>query len=251
VTFNSTLLMLTPDWDDVRRSLEPFVRGYRDDRIARDHKRRVSSRKGIAQKLCDDFKKSSAAAIFPGLNAVIQFPGFKELINSVSARELEPEDFSEVMKELPTLLAEWVQKKKDSLIASLPSMPILEEGEIAMDRRLLATCIFQCNNRDCAGHSKAFTFDQAMAHECEHKSQWNPCLLETRLVYSERGSAAATSVVTALGLDVRTAVPADLDALQTGVGCAPCINGKGKPMQLLEWFEFVRINFLHLDVHSH
>jgi hypothetical protein len=107
--------MLTLDWDDVRHTLEPLVQEYRDDRIAQAHENQVSYRKAIVQDLYYDFKRSSAAAIFPRPNAVFRFPGFKELINGVSDRVLGPKDFSEVMKELPTHLAEWVQKNKGQL----------------------------------------------------------------------------------------------------------------------------------------
>jgi hypothetical protein len=233
--------MLTLDWKNIRHTLEPLIRKKRDGRIAQNHQRQVSSRKGIVENLYDDFKKSSTGAgVFPRPHAVFQFPGFKELINDVSDLELEPKDFSEVMKELPGFLAEWELKKKDSLIACLPSIPTADDMVANQNNRhLLATCIFRCDNSRCVGHSKAFSFHQATLHECKHRYPDSVVNETTELVYSERGSAAAASVVAALGFNVQKTVPAQLDALQIGVGCVHCMNSKNKQTQVVGWLQFV------------
>jgi hypothetical protein len=130
-------------------------------------------------------------------------------------------------------LAEREQKKKDTLVESIPPTPNLNETVVNENvRHLLATCIFRCDNQACRSFNKAFGFDQAMSHDCE--GSVDP--IETKLAFSESGSAAATNVVTVLGLDVHTALPAHLDALQTRVGCVSCINTKAK---VVEWLEFV------------
>jgi hypothetical protein len=210
-----------------------------------NHKRQVLSRKDIVRSLYENFKKSSTAAVFfPAPNTVFQFPGFKELIHDISDQELEPKDFDKVMGELPAILAEWEQRKMDNLI---PSIPHLDNTVVNKNKRdFLATCIFRCDNHACTSYNTAFRIDQAMSHECE--ISMHP--IETKLVYSERGSAAAASVVTVLGFDVRTAVPALLDAFRTKVGCVSCIKWNDTKAEVAEWLQFVRIHLLHWYDHS-
>jgi hypothetical protein len=84
-------------------------------------------------------------------------------------------------------------------------------------------------------------WDDARSHIC------STARVADGLRFSERGSAAASSLVTIVGLDIGKAVPGDLDKLDCRFICMHCLNMSTGEIQrglALTWRECVRAGSL-------
>jgi hypothetical protein len=176
---------------------------------------------------------------------IYEFEPLLKLINAEFEHGLQEAEITAALTQFFHVMEERLRKTRNDLAASLPALAVPDDGKSLpagsagnVDRVSLVTSIFECTAKYCQRRREPLTIDSAISHECS--SGWFR-LTDASLVFNERGSVAAASLVTQLGLDVRAAVPADLDAASVTVKCLGCRSNRFKETQLFTWLEYVRL----------
>lgn len=220
-------------------TVEAEVNKQKVERIARERKQLIDSRKQVVKDIYSSYKKKLVPtqwAYHPQDDQVYDFEGIAALINDPSASNIEPSHHREALEKLPSLIEAFNEEKRAILLSLVTrkdsSSDISNDiaGTSSSTCLELATSIFQCSTVGCQLRERPLIACQrAICHSCDaHRGRgygYHYNLLPTltpAFTFSNRGSTAVESLAVLLALDARAAVPADYDRKAARFVCLNC-----------------------------
>jgi hypothetical protein len=207
------------------------------ERVERERAPIIDGRKKVIKRLYATYKETLVPtrwAYLPDDDEVYTFEAFASLIDDPSEVGLEYAMCREALRKLPAFLNAHTEKKKANLLSLLSDGEGLDQtnnevagypGRTPLD---LATSIFQCTTTGCRGqYGPLVAWQRAVCHSC--KAQKRPDFygythrdVKPDLRFSDRGLKAVESLAPLLGLDARTAIPAEYDQKAARFICLEC-----------------------------
>ena len=249
-------------WSQIRATVEAEINKQKVERITRERKSVIDSRKQAVKALYSAYKKTLVPtqwAYHPRNDQVCNFEDIAALINDPLAN-IELSHYHEALNKLPGLIEAFNEEKKALLLSLLSpkdsSSSINNDvagkpGRTCLD---LATSIFQCSTAGCQLQGRPLiAWQRVICHSCSvHCGQGDGYAygyrylrgdtLTPAFTFSDCGSIAVESLAALLIIDAREAVPADYDRKTARFVCLNCnlssragINGR----EALTWRECV------------
>ncbi|KAG1799737.1 uncharacterized protein HD556DRAFT_1344524 [Suillus plorans] len=199
-----------------------------------EHQRRVSSiRESALLTMYDKYVWPLPQGIIPPPKDLLELCDIAEFIKSPPTRGTKNDAFD---AQIPQLCAEYMHKKKLELTGLLTlstdavqdTMALQNQGIDAPDDMLLqlATSVFQCTypqsfpliTWDKVQYHGRSSHSQSPRSSCAMTMSTSPCTFSV----SQRGVAAARSLLSLVGLDAKTTTATTMDDLQCRFFCSNC-----------------------------
>ncbi|KAJ7104524.1 hypothetical protein B0H15DRAFT_810431 [Mycena belliarum] len=238
-------------WNRIYPALELRIQTERDERLQAERDGRIAARIRLAETICTEYKKTLAPVqwrFFPGTHAILQLPAFDSVVKAPDDVNVEPTHFKEARDALPGFVGSWAALREAELLRLLDDgqrLALSRSGTQAgpsstPDTRSLglATSVFECAQQLCnakrVSPNALIGWAGAASHHCYaattgfYASTRRIKHVETILAYSERGSAAAASLVSMVGLSGQHATCEDMDKLDLRFLCLTCPGRTGQ-----------------------
>ena len=184
----------------------------------------------------------------PPLTFVTTIAGFADFLNAkYDTRGDVDSDYA--MKVFPSSVMTWTQAQREriaTLVKPSSAESLVEEAfELKMQRLELATSVVVCNdckNRSIRGLALVGS-ENIFRHICLEANPYNPCQA-IHLDPNAGACAAATSLVSCLGLDPKTTTFKEMDERDARFLCGNCMSETSRGIRGLKvytWKECVRI----------
>ncbi|KAF8873930.1 hypothetical protein BD779DRAFT_1790678 [Infundibulicybe gibba] len=202
-------------WASIRPGLVTEVKAIRDDRLVREEDALHDARMNMFEPLYDAYAQSLPPrqwTYLPDIRELISHPRFNDIVDADSDANITQSSFLPAAAELPTLIPAVISVTKAAATSLLG--PVDVEIDEPLD---LATSVFEHNffsyyqgppDQDTEKLA-LISWDVVAAHAC-------------RVDFSNKGSAAATMLVRAAGLDPLCATNTEMDALDLRFACREC-----------------------------
>ncbi|PCH40491.1 hypothetical protein WOLCODRAFT_150532 [Wolfiporia cocos MD-104 SS10] len=255
------------DWHEVRATLEPFIMTNRTKRLERDRRALLMRRRRVVNQVCTAFKITLPPLqwpTFPPLHELYQMEGFLVLINDPSSDELEPHRCAHVLEALPSFIAARRDNIRSILLEKLPPNLVAQTASASTDTisdpLSLATATFQCSGPSWSHYRHWIlpTLSDVLAF-LSNPPHWHlpghAHVARDMFEFSEAGHDAVVSLLTLLGLDVRTTTPGELDKLDARFICMRCpanINEVGSKFHdVFDWRQCIQHYIVSKGIDDH
>ncbi|KAJ6588719.1 hypothetical protein B0H19DRAFT_1100844 [Mycena capillaripes] len=221
-------------WKNIFPQLEPTVKASKDRRLKAERYARIADRIRLLENVYKRYRKSLAPAqwrFLPGLYEVRQHPAFSAVVNAPDDVNVEMAHFDEAAGALPEFVASWRATRKVALAQQIADGTASPASAQSLD---LATSVFLCAQSPCSGDrwfsassqkAALIGWESAAAHRCHDSRYYYPgqsSSIETTLQFSQRGYAAAASLVALAGFQEKRATAAEMDELDLRFLCLVC-----------------------------
>jgi hypothetical protein len=218
-----------------------------------------NKRKSCLLDMYDKYAQPFPQATIPPPEEFLKLCDVTEFINSPPTGDEESDiqlcsAFAEI---IPELRVEYMHKIKLELTRLLALSTDVVQGATALQSQgiddpddmlmQLATSVFQCTG----ARFPLITWDTAQYHRCSVQSQSWTSTSSCTFFISQRGVAAACSLLSLIGLDAQTTTASTMDDLQCRFFCSNCPpkpeNG-GSYKFMMNWRQGVRAVFVTLTL---
>ena len=181
----------------------------------------------------------------PPLTFVTTIAGFADFLNAKYDTRGDV-DSTYAMTVFPSAVTTWTQAQRERIVALVKpsSAESLDKTfESKMQRLDLATSVMRCD--DCKNRSTRglalVGLENIFRHICLEATPYNPC---QAICLDEGACAAATSLVSCLGLDPKTTTFKEMDERDARFLCGNCMSETSRGitgLRVYTWMECVRI----------
>lgn len=221
-------------WSRIRTAVEAEVNKWKGERIARERKPLIESRKTVIKQVYSEYRKALVPtqwAYHPDISQVYTFEDFAALINDPSDSTLTRQHCHEALQSLPSYVKTFNEKKMATLLSLVCQKDdsssgnngddILNLGRTRLD---LATSVFQCSSYACNNQGPLIAWQSPIYHTCAgYFHGYSRCEdLMPVFKFNDRGSKAVEALAVLLGLDAHTATPTDYDRIDARFVCLNC-----------------------------
>ncbi|KAF8066603.1 hypothetical protein FPV67DRAFT_1495663 [Lyophyllum atratum] len=222
-------------WKRIQPILEPQVLARQAARITAAREVLLKDRKRVVGTVYRSYLGTIVPSQWlrnPTTQELCKFAPFAEVVNSPDEVTVNESSFEEAMSTLPGLISVWSEKRKSALREKIPSQ--LTSDSRTIDPIDLATTVFECGSTCDVSYSPwgshygkpLFAYDGASSHHCKLSPYNRLSEKDLSPVFSNKGSAAATSLVSLAGLSATHATPADMDQCDLRFFCSECTAKK-------------------------
>ncbi len=217
-------------WNSIRPGLEAAIQKYRALHAEEDRSNSIRQRTDVLNSMYKTYKQQFLPVIWremPALVDICMFPVFKAIIERPTEENVTEGSFTEAMSELPTLIADWQQRRDTELRALIPALETQNPSQAAygsanvVDPLKLATTVFSCERR-----CPAMFATDIWRHRCASRQQFyfnnGPIkdvddlysrLGNSKLSFDAPGSAVAASLIRLASRDPTATTAEEMDSL--------------------------------------
>ncbi|PBK72143.1 hypothetical protein ARMSODRAFT_1002352 [Armillaria solidipes] len=224
-------------WNSIRPGLEAAIQEYRALHAEEDRSNSIRQRTDVLNSMYKTYKQQFLPVIWremPALVDICMFPVFKAIIERPTEENVTEVSFTEAMSELPTLIADWQQRRDTELRALIPVLETQNPSQAdtygsanVVDPLKLATAVFSCERRcpamfatdiwrhHCASPQQ-FYFNNAPIKDVDDLYSR---LGNSKLSFDALGSAVAASLIRLASRDPTATTAEEMDSLDLHYLC--------------------------------
>lgn len=234
-------------WNKLRPRLEIPVAKAQAQRLQDERNKLIKAREGVVSQFYSQYRRDNCLAwtwsYLPPPFALYEFGPIAELINAPHTSPISLVELADLADEIPGFINDWRVSKFKQLASQLPSNKENDTKTLNLQDLDLATSVYHClgSTRSLVREGRSMIgWDGAAPHlRCGAlRRYW-----DRRLHFNQRGFNVATTLVELVGLDPKTTIARDMDALDYRFICHNCplesFRGGYQGHKAYKWHECV------------